>query len=64
MKKIFELKPILVAAAIGAVMVSVISMFDADPADADLVGFNLTSILIGASIGAAVQIGVRITGAS
>ena len=62
MKEVFEPVPLLVAALIGAGLVWVYSMAIAEPVLPATSNTNM--ILIGAAVGAGVQIGVRLTGVS
>jgi hypothetical protein len=62
MKKIFELKPILVAAAIGAVMLLVIEVTTDDGSQGTI--DYIQAGVGGAVLGTVVQIGVRLTGVS
>jgi hypothetical protein len=57
MREFFEVKPILVAAAIGAVALVIINLFYEEPSP-------WSALATGAVVGATVQIGVRVFGVS
>jgi len=60
MSEVFELKPLLIAAAIGAALVWVYAQTIGQTCGTS----NTSGLLEGAAIGAGVQIGVRLMGVS
>lgn len=55
--EVFELRPIIVAAVIGAAVFYIWNLIAEDD-------YSITALLVGAFIGASVQVGVRATGVS
>lgn len=57
MHEVFETKPIIVAAIIGGIIFYVWNLISEDD-------YSITALLVGAFIGAGVQVGVRAVGVS